>query len=320
MTLIAKKYPKDEIDGVMRVKMFDRQLVDSYDYKMKYQCLEENLQLYQEALNGGTGLSPMLVSESDSDEQFIDADEQNKLGQLKKAVEAQDIDLVLPAINDSDQFDVFIESDDTVERKFAMVREGLSNEILSSKFGLLMSVEEVSPLLRVGHAGWLNDNIINFVFSRLMEQNSQIFCLESHFQIVLKPSFARAQKWLKNFDRTKHSLILIPINVNNVHWTLVTICIQTKQITYYDPDGNYDEGLVRLMSEFMSFANVGANWELIHAHDSPRQPNRYDCGVYICKYAEILSKNSYVSKNSFSQEDILNLRNEILLDIINNPY
>ena len=62
-------------------------------------------------------------------------------------------------------------------------------------------------------------------------------------QKAMEHAKAFAREGLKRLTRKvnvfNYSLIFIPVHVNNMHWTLITINVDTKNIVYYD--SLYDE-------------------------------------------------------------------------------
>ena len=55
-------------------------------------------------------------------------------------------------------------------------------------------------------------------------------------------------------------------------------------------------------------------WNHIYRKDIPKQTNGYDCGMFICSYAETIA---FDMVPLFSQEDMRNLRGNLALDIVN---
>ena len=57
-----------------------------------------------------------------------------------------------------------------------------------------------------------------------------------------------------------------------------------------------------------------SEWNHIYRKDIPTQTNEYDCGMFICSYAETIAFDIIPS---FSQDDMVYFRDKLALDIIN---
>lgn len=57
-----------------------------------------------------------------------------------------------------------------------------------------------------------------------------------------------------------------------------------------------------------------ADWSNYCPKDIPHQQNGYDCGVFTCKFAEAQSRNA---PYNFSQKDMLETRQKMVLEIVN---
>ncbi len=60
-------------------------------------------------------------------------------------------------------------------------------------------------------------------------------------------------------------------------------------------------------------------FEFFNRTDIPRQLNSYDCGVFVCKFAEyvIYNNNNPNIMWNFSQKDMERFRKELMLEIAN---
>ena len=113
--------------------------------------------------------------------------------------------------------------------------------ILIDKFHIDMTVAKISCLEQ---GTWLNDEVINFYVSMLMEDLKQstrgreIYIFSTFFMAKLNQggqySFHLVSRWTKNIDIFGLKKVFIPINIANNHWTLVFIDLTVKTIGYYD--------------------------------------------------------------------------------------
>jgi hypothetical protein len=113
--------------------------------------------------------------------------------------------------------------------------------ILIDKYHIDMTVAKISCLEQ---GTWLNDEVINFYVSMLMEdlkqstRGQEIYSFNTFFMVKLNQggqySFNLVSKWTKNIDIFGLKKVFIPINIANNHWTLVFIDLTVKTIGYYD--------------------------------------------------------------------------------------
>jgi Ulp1 family protease len=134
------------------------------------------------------------------------------------------------------------------------VFEGPENdEVIIHKYGIPMTRKGLCKL-KVGV--WVNDEIINFYVGLLRDRDEELYnrscqdpsSLPSNYQksyfattfffakllvqgIYTYPNVAR---WTREVDVFSLKQILFPININNDHWTQLTIHMELKEIHYYD--------------------------------------------------------------------------------------
>uniref|UniRef100_A0A4W6D3R2 Ubiquitin-like protease family profile domain-containing protein n=1 Tax=Lates calcarifer TaxID=8187 RepID=A0A4W6D3R2_LATCA len=85
---------------------------------------------------------------------------------------------------------------------------------------------------------WLNDQIINMYGELIMEATQHkvhFFNSFFHKQLVAK-GYDGVKRWTKKVDLFSKWLLLIPIHLE-IHWSLVTVTMATKTISYYDSQG-----------------------------------------------------------------------------------
>lgn len=215
----------------------------------------------------------------------------------------------------------------------AVVVEGFNLEL--TQFDL----QNLSP------GTWLDDNVINFYFELISERarrdlqatnkpdfaKLKIHMLPSFFfeKLQRERSYSGVKKWsnksnIKVLDMDK---VFIPININQNHWCLAVINFLKHRFEYYDPMGGHSPRLLfeYLRDYVLHEANLwgraagtasGFNldgWYDVIVKNIPQQKNGYDCGVYVCTFADLLSENMPLS---FSQEHIDTIRLRIVRDIL----
>uniref|UniRef100_A0A3Q3AK80 Sentrin-specific protease 3-like n=1 Tax=Kryptolebias marmoratus TaxID=37003 RepID=A0A3Q3AK80_KRYMA len=98
-----------------------------------------------------------------------------------------------------------------------------------------LSLEDLGTL---EDQNWLNDQIINMYGELIMEATEhKVHFFNSFFykQLVAK-GYDGVKRWTKKVDLFSKWLLLIPIHLE-IHWSLVTVTMATKTISYYDSQG-----------------------------------------------------------------------------------
>ncbi|XP_028995917.1 sentrin-specific protease 2 [Betta splendens] len=208
-------------------------------------------------------------------------------------------------------------SDDDIPRltkEMAMeVTEALDqcdpNFVLSSAFKLCITQRDLATLQ---DGGWLNDEVINFYLSLIMEQCSgesrglRVYSFSTFFFPKLRgggggqPSgHAAVKRWTKAVDIFLFDLILVPLHLG-VHWAIAVIDLKSKTVKSYDSMGQRHDDICGLLLVYLKEehrAKKGreldsVKWTVgsLRATDIPQQKNSSDCGVFACKYAHYLAK------------------------------
>tara|TARA_B110000211_G_C13720414_1_gene395772 strand:+ start:45 stop:578 length:534 start_codon:yes stop_codon:yes gene_type:complete len=150
------------------------------------------------------------------------------------------------------------------------------------------------------------------------------------------------QKWCGRSDH--HNIfnlerMVVPINIANSHWTIMLIDFRNHQIHYFD--SNLKSRMARangnnycnLMVDYLIAESkrnergkgrgfLRQNWlTVIHQATSvPQQGNMYDCGVFICAFAIVLTHLRLDVGNlmSISQEIIPCIRGKLAKYLVEN--
>jgi len=100
----------------------------------------------------------------------------------------------------------------------------------------------------------------------------------------------------------------------------VVVDIQLHRIILYDSFGRKYPNIFCNVSKYfyykysLTFSNFKI-WELVYATDLPKQTNSYDCGMYVCKFAEFILKNRCFT---FNDASMIRYRQKLLLSILRN--
>lgn len=206
----------------------------------------------------------------------------------------------------------------------------------------------IKDIKKLGEKEWLNDIIINYYFQLLGSRHPinglQCYFLPTYFYALLMQEWQKIYKYsynnTSNISRPTQTLlafdkIFVPINVANNHWVLACIDIEYNSFQMYDSLKSISsvtqhtrilKNLKRfLCDEFKQIQKdnpVTANglkekirnlrkW-VYQTVDIPQQQNSYDCGVYVCKYAEFVSRGD---KYKIQDSEIRDIRKRMILEI-----
>jgi sentrin-specific protease 1 len=189
---------------------------------------------------------------------------------------------------------------------------------------------------------YLDDSIVNAylkliqIRSEITEGLPKVLCMDSYFYDRLSKG-KQYHAYADNVDLFSYDLVIFPINLESlVHWTLVVLspiqdASRAQPLTYYDPlyagQGKtwvVDETVKRNLE---SYLNVKYH-ETTGTYDprvfdmqepsvvTPRQTDNYNCGVFLCKYVEILSRGLALPAR-FGRSEVDHMRTDIRVAIEN---
>lgn len=180
-----------------------------------------------------------------------------------------------------------------------------------------LSLEDLSTL---EEQNWLNDQIINMYGELIMEATEHkvhFFNSFFHKQLVAK-GYDGVKRWTKKVDLFSKWLLLIPIHLE-IHWSLVTVTMATKTISYYDSQGivfrHTTDNIMKYLQSEASEKKLTAfqkGWTTTIIKGIPQQKNDSDCGVFILEYCRRLSVKKPLL---FSQEDMPCIRKRIYKEL-----
>ena len=128
-------------------------------------------------------------------------------------------------------------------------------------------------------------------------------------------SYQNVASWTNSIDFFNTNSFFFPINRHNSHWTLVHIDMVGRTISYYDSMNgqsdaeNYCPMFRRWLCDAADKRDAPLNLVALGWRDTcavcPKQTNSYDCGVYVIKGIEQLSKGLTLKHY---EQDIANFR------------
>ncbi|KFQ84654.1 Sentrin-specific protease 2, partial [Phoenicopterus ruber ruber] len=215
---------------------------------------------------------------------------------------------------------------EAMEREvIAAFGKGEPDEIMSSAFKLKVTREDIHTLRNLR---WLNDEIINFYMSLLVERNKKegypaVHAFSTFFYPkLISGGYKAVRRWTRGVDLFKQDLILVPIHLR-VHWALVVIDVRKKTIKYFDSMGQKGDKICETLFRYLQEESrekrnlelTLSEWTLhsMESHEIPQQLNGSDCGVFMCKYADYVSRDKPIT---FTQNHMPYFRKKMVWEII----
>ncbi|OXB65267.1 hypothetical protein ASZ78_001574 [Callipepla squamata] len=207
----------------------------------------------------------------------------------------------------------------------AALGTGEPDEVMSSAFKLKVTREDIQTL---NSYQWLNDEVINFYMNLLVERNKKdnyptLYAFSTFFYPkLISLGYGAVRRWTRNVDLFKYDIILVPIHLRE-HWTLVVVDVRKKTITYFDSLGKKRDKICEIVLQYLQEESWDkqkvklscSEWTLrnMEAHEIPQQSNGNDCGVFMCKYADYVSREKPIT---FTENDIPYFRKRMVWEII----
>lgn len=192
-------------------------------------------------------------------------------------------------------------------------------------------------LARLRPGVWLNDEIVNAYLEMIASRNvkndglPKVRVINSFFYGKLfgfnkaaggaMYDYSRVRRWTRRFDVFSYDMMLIPINQQNMHWTLGVVNFKHKWVAHLDSMGKGGSPEVR--KHLMRWVEDEANdkgkqfhieqWSMPE-RQVPQQMNCDDCGVFLCKFADFLARGWPTF--TFTQKHINYFRSRIAHELI----
>nr|XP_046269161.1 sentrin-specific protease 2 isoform X2 [Scatophagus argus] len=207
------------------------------------------------------------------------------------------------------------------------------NLVLSAAFKLRITQRDLATLQE---GGWLNDEVINFYLSLVMERSSRdaaalkVYSFSTFFFPKLRGrgcgqagGHAAVKRWTKAVDLFLYDLILVPLHLG-VHWAMAVIDFNSKTVKSYDSMGQRHDDICSLLLLYLKEEHKdkkdreldSGKWTVgsFRATEIPQQRNGSDCGVFACKYADYIAKGRSLT---FKQCQMPLFRKLMIWEILN---
>ncbi|XP_060880475.1 uncharacterized protein LOC132952259 [Metopolophium dirhodum] len=180
---------------------------------------------------------------------------------------------------------------------------------------------EIKKKKSVPNELFYNDEVINDYMNLITERSPDtVYAFNTFFYKALSDyGYSHVCRWTKNIDIFSMQKLFIPIHIKD-HWCLVYVCFPQKSINYYDSMGRSNMNCIQLILKYLMLEHDDkkgedyhpSGWLLTNVKNCPRQTNNWDCGVFVCMYAENLSRGAPLN---FSQQHMGKFRRQIALEI-----
>ena len=143
--------------------------------------------------------------------------------------------------------------------------------VINEKDGFSITVNDLKTLKG---SSWLNDEVINFYMSLIVERfRGYRFFNTFFYPTLIKRGHAGVSKWTKTVDIFSFDTIFVPIH-SGAHWCLAMIDFKNHALNYFDSlRGRNDKCLEALLKYLQDEHSLKGKqddfgtWTLIHAAD-----------------------------------------------------
>ncbi|XP_062305003.1 sentrin-specific protease 3b [Osmerus eperlanus] len=169
---------------------------------------------------------------------------------------------------------------------------------------------------------WLNDQVMNMYGDLVMDYvPEKVHFFNSFFYDKLRTKgYDGVKRWTKNVDIFQKDLLLIPIHLE-VHWSLVSVDIPKRAITYFDSQRTLNRRCPKHISKYLQAEAVKKDqrgfltgWKGYFKMNVGRQNNDSDCGAFVLQYCKTLALGQPFS---FGQQDMPKLRRQMYKELCN---
>uniref|UniRef100_A0A671XIN1 SUMO specific peptidase 3b n=1 Tax=Sparus aurata TaxID=8175 RepID=A0A671XIN1_SPAAU len=167
---------------------------------------------------------------------------------------------------------------------------------------------------------WLNDQVMNMYGDLVMDSvPEKVHFFNSFFYDKLRTKgYEGVKRWTKNVDIFQKDLLLIPIHLE-VHWSLVSVDIPRRSITYFDSQRTLNRRCPKHIFKYLQAEAIKKDqqdfltgWKGLFKMNVGRQNNDSDCGAFVLQYCKCLALGQPFS---FGQQDMPRLRRQMYKEL-----
>ncbi|XP_040571820.1 uncharacterized protein [Lepeophtheirus salmonis] len=202
-----------------------------------------------------------------------------------------------------------------------------SNKTLIDEYKITITRKDIETLKGLN---WLNDEIINFYMQMIVNRSEKaenkfpkVYAFNTFFYPKLMSGGHQVlRRWTRKVDIFSYDIILVPVHLG-VHWCLATIDFRKPGVFYYDSMGGNNSACLDALTKYLEDEHLDkknsgfdtSEFKNLIVKDMPQQMNGSDCGMFSCKTAEYLSRDSPLS---FTQKDMPYFRERMVYEIVKN--
>ena len=206
------------------------------------------------------------------------------------------------------------------------IQTEFEDSIAVKAFNTLITIHDLNNINSVNN---LSDKIIDFYLNMLIrkEINKKLALNINLFNSNDFKNFIDNQIINNHLNIFDYDFTLIPIFLFD-HWSLVLIRQKEQRVNYYDSNNNLKTNLKRkketkkyvielisqdalIKKRLIDFNN----WSIRAANSVPQIQDDHDSGAFLCLAAKILSYNLKLNPNKFTNEYIINFKNNLINEI-----
>lgn len=213
---------------------------------------------------------------------------------------------------------------DAVHRELRRSR-GDEHHVVKRGWGYTVYRKDLKTVLGTD---WVNDVVIDFYMGLITERAAEnpeglrVHAVTAHFFSVLRNrGYEAVRRWTDSVDLFSFDLLLVPIHDLD-HWSLAVLNITNRSFDFYDSMGRKNWNCYQILMAYLRKEHKDkrksplvpdGKWDCQYVKGIPQQTNNHDCGVFVCLYAECLSRGAPFN---FTAKDIQQLRYRIAYEII----
>ena len=183
------------------------------------------------------------------------------------------------------------------------VRQGSPKELLADHHLHVLR----SDLQSLYDKNYLNDTIIDEYLLMIKARSPEaVAVMNTYFyqkfdSLGFERGYEETRTWIKE-DLCNKEMIFIPICKND-HWRLIHIDTQQKTVSYFDSiigsrkSSNAPKLMKRFIEKYFQEQGKPQVFKIKIQENIPTQQNGVDCGVFLCTYAERLSRHVWFNFN-----------------------
>ena len=178
---------------------------------------------------------------------------------------------------------------------------------ISAKLALLPAPDQRKSLETLDGCQWIDDQVINMYLELITERSvknqadlPKVYAINtSVFPRFRDLGYQRVKNCIPNqIDIFSYDLVFIPIHTPK-HWSLVVADFKRQGIFYYNSMKKGGMDILFWIIYFLKFEHLAkknkefqfSDFKVESMTDIPKQENGFDCGMYLMKYADFLSRN-----------------------------